>query len=118
VLSLALYSAYDAVTPAALSPDVTGTLLRDELRFKGVAITDNLGAGAAKATYRVPDAAIAALQAGADLIQVASPADQGRVREAVVAAVESGEIPPERLAEAAARVLELKRGLSLLPTQE
>ena len=115
VLSLALYPAYDAVTPAALSPEVADALLREDLGFNGVAITDDLGAGAVKATYRVAEAAVAALRAGADLVQVAAPADQRRVREALLAAVESGEIPPERLAEAAARVLELKRDLGLLP---
>jgi beta-N-acetylhexosaminidase len=115
VLSLALYSAYDAVTPGALTPQIVQRLLRDELRFKGVAITDDLGSGAVKATYRVPDAAVAALRAGADLVQVASVEDQARVREAILAAVESGELPAERLAEAAGRVLELKRELGLIP---
>ncbi len=117
VLSLAFYSAYDPVTPAALAPEVTTALLRDDLGFEGVAITDDLGAGAVKATYRVPDAAVAALRAGADLLQIASPEDQGRVREAVLAALESGELPPERLAEAAGRVLELKRELGLIPEE-
>ena len=43
VLSLAFYSAYDAITPGALAPEVATRLLRDQLRFKGVAITDDLG---------------------------------------------------------------------------
>jgi beta-N-acetylhexosaminidase len=115
VLSLALYSAYDAVTPGAMTPEVAQGLLRDELRFKGVAITDDLGSGAVKATYRVPEAAVAALRAGSDLVQITSVEDQTRVREAILAAVESGELPPERLAEAAGRVLELKRELGLVP---
>ena len=115
VLSLALYSAYDAVTPGALAPEVADELLRGKLGFKGVAITDDLGAGAVKATYRVPDAAVAALRAGADLLQVASADDQRRVRDVVLAAVSSGELPAERLAEAAGRVLDLKRELGLIP---
>ena len=69
-------------------------LLRDELRFEGVAITDDLGSGAVKATHRVPEAAVAALRAGSDLVQIASVEDQARVREAILAAVESGELPP------------------------
>ena len=116
VLSVALYTAYDAVTPAALVPEIAGGLLRRELGFKGVAITDDLGAGAVKATYAVPDAAVAALKAGADLVQVAAPQDQRGVRAAILAAVESGELPAERVKEAASRVLELKRRLGLLPT--
>ena len=114
VLSLALYPAYDAVTPAALTPEVAQGLLRDRLGFRGVAITDDLGSGAVKAAYRVPDAAVAALKAGADMVQIASPDDQGRVRETILNAVESGELPPERLAEAAGRVLDLKREVGLI----
>lgn len=114
VISVALYSAYDAVTPAALAAEVVDGLLRDRLAFTGLAITDDLGSGAVKATHRVPDAAVAALRAGADLLQIASPADQGGVRQAILKAVESGEVPPERLAEAASRVLELKRKLGLI----
>ena len=115
VLSLALYSAYDPVTPAALSPEVATELLRDELAFEGLAITDDLGAGAVGAGYSVPDAAVAAVAAGSDLLQIASPDDQEGVRDALLAAVESGTIAPERLAEASGRVLELKRTLGLLP---
>ena len=73
VLSLALYPAYDAVTPGALTPQVAQGLLRDRLGFRGVAITDDLGSGAIKASYRVPDAAVAALRAGADMVQIAAP---------------------------------------------
>lgn len=113
VLSVALYPAYDPVTPAALTPGVATGLLRDEVGFEGVAISGDLSSGAVKATYRVPEAAVASLAAGADLIQVSNPADQAGVREALLAAVESGELGAERLAEAARRVLELKRALGL-----
>ena len=115
VLSLAFYAAYDPVTPAALTPALATEALRDDVAFRGVAITDDLSSGAVKATYRVPEAAVAALAAGADLVQISNPADQERVREAALKALESGELPPERLAEAAGRVLELKRTLGLIP---
>ena len=81
VLSHAFYAAYDPVTPAALSRPVATDLLRDELGFEGVAITDDLGAGAIKATGSVPDAAVAALHAGADMVQIASPDDQDGVAD-------------------------------------
>jgi beta-N-acetylhexosaminidase len=113
-LSLSFYAAYDPVTPAALSEPVATGLLRDELGFDGLAITDDLGAGAIKAGYTVGDAAVAAVQAGADMVQIASPKDQGGVREALLEAVQSGAIEEARLAEAAGRVLELKRAQALL----
>jgi len=114
VVSVALYPAYDAVTPAALAPDLVDGALREQLRFRGVAITDDLGSGAIKATYEVPEAAVAALRAGADMVQISSPRDQKRVPESIRAAVESGELPAARLAEAASRVLELKRAVGLI----
>jgi beta-N-acetylhexosaminidase len=114
ILSLAFYASYDAVTPAAMARPVTAALLRDELGFEGAAITDDLGAGAVKATSSVPDAAVEALRAGADLVQIAAPADQKGVAETLVDAARDGVIPEERLAEAAGRVLELKRSLRLL----
>jgi beta-N-acetylhexosaminidase len=115
VLSLAFYAAYDAVTPAALSEPVATRLLRDQLGFSGVAITDDLGAGAVRSGYSVPKAAVAALAAGSDLIQIDSPEDQKGVAEAIATAVESGELDESRLQQAAARVLELKRVRGLTP---
>jgi beta-N-acetylhexosaminidase len=92
VLSLAFYAAYDSVTPAALSEPVATGLLRDQLGFSGVAITDDLGAGAVRSGYSVPKAAVTALAAGSDLIRIDAPEDQSGVVDAI-----------------AARVLELKR---------
>ena len=114
VLSLAFYAAYDPVTPGAMSSEIATDLLRDQLGYPGPAITDDLGAGAVKATYKVPAAATMAIAAGADLLQIDSPADQTGVREALLHAVSSGVLPEARLQEAAGRVLELKRRMGLL----
>jgi beta-N-acetylhexosaminidase len=115
VLSLAFYTAYDPVTPAALSEPVATELLRDKLGFEGVAITDDLGAGAVRFGSSVPKAAVAALVAGSDLIRIDSPADAVGAPEAIEAAVQSGELSLDRLRQAAARVLELKESLGLIP---
>lgn len=114
VLSLALYASYDPVTPGALAEPIATGLLRENLGFKGVAITDDLGAGAVRATSTVPKAAVQALTAGADLIQIGSPEDQDGVEKAVLSALADGELPRERLLEAAGRVLELKRAQGLI----
>jgi beta-N-acetylhexosaminidase len=115
VLSLAFYAAYDPVTPAALSEPIATGLLRGRLGFTGVAITDDLGAGAVRFGSSVPKAAVAALAAGADLVRIDAPADAIGVREAIERAVAGGELSRERLEQAAARVLELKRSVGLLP---
>ncbi len=128
VLSHAFYAAFDAVTPASLSSLVTHDLLRDDLGFEGVAITDDLGAGAIKARgaasevggksprggSAVTAAAIAALQAGADLLMISAPEDQAGVTDALIEAVGTGDISEDRLDEAVGRVLVLKQQLGLI----
>ena len=79
-----------------------------------MAITDDLGAGAVRSSYKVGEAAVAALAAGADLVQIGSPEDVERARAAILDAVSSGELTNERLEQAAGRVLTLKRKLGLL----
>ncbi len=114
MLSHAFYTAYDPVTPASLSPEVATRLLRDELGFTGVAITDDLVTGAIRATTGVEPAAIAAVNAGADMLLIETPGEEAGVREALVAAVESGQIPTERIDQAVGRVLGLKQTLGLV----
>ena len=112
VLSLALYAAYDPVTPAALSPSIATGLLRDRLGFKGAAITDDLSSGAITAEQGAPEAAVAAIAAGADMVLIGNPDDARRARAALLEAARSGKIPAERLDQAVARVLTLKRQAS------
>jgi len=114
VLSLAFYAAYDPVTPGALTPAIATGLLRDDLGFEGVAITDDLAAGAVRSSYEIGDAAVAALDAGADLVQIDSPDDVERARSAIADALSSGELTNDRLEQAAGRVLTLKQQLGLL----
>jgi beta-N-acetylhexosaminidase len=129
VLSHAFYVAYDAVTPGSLSSLVTYDLLRGEMGFEGVAITDDLGAGAIKARGEASEAggggprggsavtaaAIAALQAGADLLMISAPEDQAGVADAVIEALGTGDLSEDRLDEAVGRVLVLKQELGVIP---
>jgi beta-N-acetylhexosaminidase len=109
VLSLALYATYDPVTPGALSPAIATDLLRGELGYEGVAITDDLSSGAVAAGIGAPDAAVRALRAGADMVVVSDPEQAARARQAVLEAATAGRLSPARLDEAVARVLTLKR---------
>ena len=116
VLSHSFYAAFDPVVPASQTPAIATGLLRDRLGFEGVAITDDLAAGAVRSISTVRDAAIASLLAGADLLLIERPGPiQDVTREALLAAVRDGTIPPRRLDEAAGRVLALKRDLGLTP---
>jgi beta-N-acetylhexosaminidase len=109
VLSLALYSAYDPITPAALSPAVATGLLRDELGYKGVAIADDLSLGFPATGLTPPEAAVRAVAAGSDMVVVSNGRQAGATRKALAEAAESGVLPRERLEEAAARALSLRQ---------
>jgi beta-N-acetylhexosaminidase len=108
VISHAFY-APDPATPGSLSPAVATNLLRKRAHFDGVAISDDIGAGAITATGDPADAAVRALAAGVDLVQVADPDQVEPVRRAIRAALEDGTLDEGRLREAAGRVLKLQR---------
>ncbi len=115
VVSNGLYAPDDFVTPGSLSKSITTDLLRDELKFEGIAITDDLADPSITALGNVPDAAVQAVQAGADMVQISgSPGDQQAAYIAVLRAVRSGEISGERLDDAVVRVLEVKRDYGLI----
>jgi beta-N-acetylhexosaminidase len=107
-ISVALYNAFDSVTPAALLPDPYRMLRRTG--FEGLAMSGDLVAATAATGGSVGAAAIDALRAGADLLYV--PGDAGNQDEAyraVLAAVQRGRITRERLADALLHVATLKR---------
>lgn len=100
--------------PASLSPDVITTVLRNQLGFHGLVMTDSLSAVAIQnAGYTVPQAAVAAVAAGADMILYnASATNVGTVNQgiasALLAAEQAGTLPRDRLIDAAAHVLTAK----------
>ena len=104
-----LVPALDPSGPASTSAAVTAVLRRD-LGFAGVLVTDALdmdGVSGPRGHGSLPAAAVAALQAGADLLCLGSEGTAeglDTVVTGIVAAVASGTVPRERLAEAAARV--------------
>ncbi|MFJ6695609.1 glycoside hydrolase family 3 protein [Streptomyces sp. NPDC091272] len=103
-----LLPALDPTCPATLSPQILTGLLREELGYQGLIITDGMEMRAISATYGIERGSVLAIAAGADAICVGGGlADEEtvlRLRDALVTAVRSGELPEERLADAAARV--------------
>ncbi|MFJ8690048.1 glycoside hydrolase family 3 protein [Micromonospora wenchangensis] len=106
-----LVPALDPDLPATLSRRILGDLLREELGFSGVVVTDAVEMRAVADRYGFAGTAVRALAAGADAICVggerADEAAARHLRDAIVAAVLAGELPEERLAEAAKRVGQL-----------
>ncbi|MGR8008358.1 glycoside hydrolase family 3 protein [Streptomyces hypolithicus] len=103
-----LLPALDPARPATLSPRILTGLLREELGYDGLIITDGMEMQAISATYGIERGSVLAIAAGADAICVGGGlADDEtvlRLRDALVAAVRDGVLPQERLADAAARV--------------
>ena len=109
------YTTDDFVTPASLSKTVATNILRDELEFGGVSITDDLASPAVTAISSIPDAAVEALRAGVDLVWISGPrGDQEAAMNAVLNAVQSGDITRERIDQAVLRALTAKQELGLI----
>ena len=103
-----LYPAVDARRPASLSPAWMG-VLREELGFDGVIVTDDLAMEGASGGGTPERAAVEAVEAGADLLIVSSPPQQqADAYDAVVEAVVSGEIPEERIRGSVRRLVAVK----------
>jgi beta-N-acetylhexosaminidase len=105
--------ALDPDRPATLSRRILTDLLRGELGYEGLIVTDGMEMQAIAGTYGIERGSVLALAAGADAICVggglADDETVRRLRDALVSAVRSGELAEERLADAADRVRSLAR---------
>ena len=97
--------AVDPHVPASLSRKVVTGLLRGELGFRGLVMTDALSMGAVSKRYGSAKAAARAVNAGVDVVLM--PADARAARAGIVAAVRDGRLPRARLAAAATRMVAL-----------
>ncbi len=107
-----LFPAGDPTWPASLSPFWVDTVLRGELGYEGVVVTDELGMGAIATTHRLDDAVLQLLKTSVDLFMI-------RDRDACAAAVETvhralavGWVDPARVHASAERVRALKQALA------
>jgi beta-N-acetylhexosaminidase len=104
-----VFPALDAVLPATLSATILTDLLRTEMRFDGLIVTDCLEMAAIAETIGTPMGAVAALRAGADMVLVSHTLEtQREVYRAIRQAVEAEILSEERVREAAGRVLAAK----------
>lgn len=113
------HSIFPALDPeeeiATLSRPVIQELLREELGFDGVVMTDSFTMGGLVAKYEVAEAAVKCIRNGVDLILLKDEnALRGEVYNALLEAVRSGTIPEDRLNEAVRHVLEAKDRAGLL----
>ena len=105
-----IYPGMDSSLPATLSSRIIGGMLRQAFGFDGLVITDDLGMNAVKKDFGVGPAACRAFQAGVDILMVAkNPEEQSEAFEAVVKAIEKGEIDEERLRVSLQRISRVKK---------
>ncbi|WII73036.1 glycoside hydrolase family 3 protein [Bdellovibrio sp. 22V] len=110
MLSHLIYPALDeSREPASFSKKISTSLLREELQYKGLVVTDDLQMQGSKQLLRPEAAALKALQAGADIVMLTwSFADQGRAFEYVKNAVHKNELKKEDLDNKLRRILTVK----------
>ncbi len=103
----------DTWHPASLSNPIIAGLLRRDMGFKGIVITDDLQMGAISQEYDLSQRIVLALEAGNDILQFSDPGGldlnfperfQGIVRDAI----QNGDLDPDRIRESFRRVIELK----------
>ena len=103
-----------AKTPATLSKDAIEGMLRGEIGYQGVVITDDLDMGAIRRNYKLEDAAVLAIAAGNDMILISNtsrpdPSLPERLIASIRSAVLDGTIPRRRIEEAFQRIKALKK---------
>jgi len=99
----------EAGMPATLSKAVLNNLLREELNFEGVIITDDLEMGAITNFFGTAAAAVKTIEAGSDIVLISHSYDkQKKAIKAVIAAVKNGIISEKRIEESLKRIIKLK----------
>ncbi|WP_420639011.1 glycoside hydrolase family 3 protein [Candidatus Poriferisocius sp.] len=111
-----------SASPATLSSAIMTGLLRDELGFAGVVVSDDMQMGAIVERYRLDQAVIAAVAAGVDVILIANQTGDydlsqvEAVKQALLDAVASGAISAERVYESVVRIMDLKLEYGIIPS--
>ena len=98
--------------PSTLSYKIATEMLRGDMEFDGVAITDSMEMESIADNYGVADSAVMAVQAGMDMLL--QPADLAVAVNAIVTAVQNGDITEPRIDESVRRILTLKAERGLL----
>lgn len=105
-----VYPALDPGLPATLSPVIIDGLLRRQLHFQGVVVTDDLEMGAIVRHFTVEQAAVDALHAGADLLLICHKLERAlRARDACAQALSSGTLSLQRVEQAGQRITALRK---------
>lgn len=108
---ISLPSVTGSEVPATLSSVIITDLLRNELEYKGIIITDAMNMGAIANNYSSADAAVQAIQAGVDMVLM--PTDFIAAYEGVLSAVQSGSISEDRINDSVRRIIFCKMNMKV-----
>ena len=104
-----LLTKIDSENPATMSKTIISDILREDLRFKGVVITDDMVMGAIIDNYSIEDASIKSIQAGSDIVLIGHGYETVvKVVDNLRKAVHEGNISEERVNESVYRILKVK----------
>ncbi|MDN5820111.1 MAG: glycoside hydrolase family 3 protein, partial [Brachybacterium sp.] len=113
MMSSAIYPRVEPEVPAMFSAAAIEDLLRGELGFSGLVVSDDVGAAEAVASVPVPERATRLLAAGGDVVLTADASLAGELVDAIQDWAEQGEEQARRVRESAGRMLALKEELGL-----
>jgi beta-N-acetylhexosaminidase len=100
------YPAYDKENPASISPVIIQDLLREQLGYKGIVVTDDLEMGAVNKYFTYEDLGYKAVESGADILLVCHTLEnQKKVFNGILNAVQTNKLSEERIDEAVKRIL-------------
>jgi beta-N-acetylhexosaminidase len=112
-----VYPAYDEIYPTTLSPKILTGLLREELGFEGVIVSDAIGMAAILKKWPLPQACAMAIKAGCDTILLkADDESRSQCFFGIKMAVERGELSEARIDQSVARLLKMKYDQGLFQT--
>lgn len=104
-----LLSKIDPQNPASMSRKIITDILRNQMKFNGVVLTDDMTMGAIVKNYDIGTAAVKAVNAGADIVLVCRGyKDETAVLKALINAAAVGTLPARRIDESVYRILKLK----------
>lgn len=108
----------DPTYPASLSEKIIKGILRKQLGYEGIIITDDMTMKAIVNTFEIGEAAVSAVKAGNDIVLVAHDyANVIKAKDAILQAVKTGEISQQRIDESVNRILSIKKKYNLSNTQ-
>lgn len=106
-----IYPAYDKTLPASVSPTIIRDLLREELGFDGIVVTDDLEMGAVAKLYSYEELGYKAVNAGVDLLLVCHTLEsQEKVYNGILQAVQDGKLTEKQIDQSVKRILQHKFG--------